>query len=438
MKKLITLLLVLTGMVTTASAEMYLLGSGSFGGWDLTKKIAMTEGASGVYYYEFTAQSNEDLRFCFSTSNTTTSWSDFNSNSCRPSSDNTSIELGKKEGYTGGDNNGWVLTVTKGTKYLIRISTITNNQQVVVMTPSEKIYIIGSLNTSSDWNPNSGVEMDSEDFVFTKTIDAAGSKADENNVYFSFTTKLGSEWSGIAEYRFGATSDGNFVVNSSYYTGAPLTLAYWQGDSKAYQLPNGKYKLTIDFKSESLKINKLETVTTNSDGYCTYVNTEALTIPATTAYYAVDKGSGSATAHAITNPAAGTPMLIKGDESTTYYFEVASSGTTYSDNAFKAGPVTGLANTSTISDVIFYNYILNGDTFYAANGKNVGEGKAYLQLSKAATARPLIFEDEDVTGISQIENGKLKADNYFNLAGQRVAQPTKGLYIVNGKKVLVK
>ena len=27
---------------------------------------------------------------------------------------------------------------------------------------------------------------------------------------------------------------------------------------------------------------------------------------------------------------------------------------------------------------------------------------------------------------------------YYNLAGQRVAQPTKGLYIVNGKKVVIK
>jgi hypothetical protein len=30
------------------------------------------------------------------------------------------------------------------------------------------------------------------------------------------------------------------------------------------------------------------------------------------------------------------------------------------------------------------------------------------------------------------------AAEYFNLAGQRVAQPTKGLYIINGKKVMFK
>jgi hypothetical protein len=42
------------------------------------------------------------------------------------------------------------------------------------------------------------------------------------------------------------------------------------------------------------------------------------------------------------------------------------------------------------------------------------------------------------TGISQIENGELRIENVYNLNGQRVAQPNKGLYIVNGKKIVVK
>jgi hypothetical protein len=46
----------------------------------------------------------------------------------------------------------------------------------------------------------------------------------------------------------------------------------------------------------------------------------------------------------------------------------------------------------------------------------------------------------DVTGVEtlNIERGTLNDNSYYNLAGQRVAQPTKGLYIVNGKKVVIK
>ena len=36
---------------------------------------------------------------------------------------------------------------------------------------------------------------------------------------------------------------------------------------------------------------------------------------------------------------------------------------------------------------------------------------------------------------SQMEEGR---GEYYNLNGQRVAQPNKGLYIINGKKMVVK
>ena len=52
----------------------------------------------------------------------------------------------------------------------------------------------------------------------------------------------------------------------------------------------------------------------------------------------------------------------------------------------------------------------------------------------------LVFDDEETTGINTIKGSELKVYNnaYYDLSGRRVAQPTKGLYIVNGKKVLVK
>ena len=57
------------------------------------------------------------------------------------------------------------------------------------------------------------------------------------------------------------------------------------------------------------------------------------------------------------------------------------------------------------------------------------------------TALVGFFGDESVdsTGIGSIDNGQLTIDNVvYNLNGQRVAQPTKGLYIVNGRKVIIK
>ena len=42
-----------------------------------------------------------------------------------------------------------------------------------------------------------------------------------------------------------------------------------------------------------------------------------------------------------------------------------------------------------------------------------------------------------VTGIKAIDNGKLTIDNYYDLSGRRLMHaPTKGIYIVNGKKII--
>ena len=45
--------------------------------------------------------------------------------------------------------------------------------------------------------------------------------------------------------------------------------------------------------------------------------------------------------------------------------------------------------------------------------------------------------DDDTTGIGNIKTGT-EADVYYDLQGRRVLSPSKGLYIVNGKKVVIK
>ena len=48
----------------------------------------------------------------------------------------------------------------------------------------------------------------------------------------------------------------------------------------------------------------------------------------------------------------------------------------------------------------------------------------------------VVFGDE--TGISEVVRDGEKESAIFDLSGRRVAKPAKGLYIVNGKKILVK
>ena len=85
-------------------------------------------------------------------------------------------------------------------------------------------------------------------------------------------------------------------------------------------------------------------------------------------------------------------------------------------------------------------FFSNNKLYHAANANNTLKPfRAYLK-NNGANAHELNFTvDGETTSVAdvrgQIEDGRCE---YFNLAGQRVAQPAKGLYIVNGKKVVIK
>lgn len=92
-----------------------------------------------------------------------------------------------------------------------------------------------------------------------------------------------------------------------------------------------------------------------------------------------------------------------------------------------------------------YNYILSNEDegigFYAAtDGKYLAANKAYLSTTvnpESLVKAFLGFIEGDADGINTIENGKLTIDNaVFDLSGRRVSKATKGIYIVNGKKVV--
>ena len=73
----------------------------------------------------------------------------------------------------------------------------------------------------------------------------------------------------------------------------------------------------------------------------------------------------------------------------------------------------------------------------ANKAATVPVGKAYLQAP--ANSRLLVFSfDDSATAIDAVVNDDNHTTDCFNLKGQRVANPAKGLYIANGKKLVKK
>lgn len=136
---------------------------------------------------------------------------------------------------------------------------------------------------------------------------------------------------------------------------------------------------------------------------------------------------------------ANTGVIIKGAAGSVVEFTALSSA--------PAAVTTDLVGVTTKTTMTAGDYILynNGGTaeFRKVTATDLAANKAYLPASKlvGGAARIAInFADDETTGVNTVKGSELKIkDNaYYDLSGRRVAQPTKGLYIVNGKKILVK
>ena len=65
--------------------------------------------------------------------------------------------------------------------------------------------------------------------------------------------------------------------------------------------------------------------------------------------------------------------------------------------------------------------------------------RAYLTASSSARSLPIVFSDDEPTGVdAALMNNEEMNNEVYNLCGQRVEKATKGLYIKNGKKVIMK
>ena len=190
----------------------------------------------------------------------------------------------------------------------------------------------------------------------------------------------------------------------------------------------------------SLKKAKDVTTITPANDWSTYVTTKALDfsdVAGLKAYAATAATAGKVTLEEVGAVPAGTPVMLIGTAATEYTVPVATSASEPAKNLFKAGDGT------TVFDGTTYDYILYTDQkFYQIGSGSVAVGKAYLHCDSDPTSgsAPYLTLDfgGDVTGIGEIKSQKIENGQFFDLQGRKVAQPSKGLYIVNGKKVVIK
>ena len=192
------------------------------------------------------------------------------------------------------------------------------------------------------------------------------------------------------------------------------------------------YPAAIKF-NPTVSITPAKTYTTLTSAYALDFTSVSSDLEA---YIATAVAGGSVQMTQVNKVPAGTGLVLKATTPESAVNVPVFDGTSPDD--VSGNKMVGSA-TETTAIAANGGYILKDGVFQPALAGTLPAGKAYLNVA-VSSAPVLNLNFGDATGIESIAKSQELTANgqYYNLNGQRVAQPTKGLYIVNGKKVIIK
>ncbi len=292
---------------------------------------------------------------------------------------------------------------------------------------------------------------------------------------FSITAKYSSDLQLTSEYGFKVLYAEKPITIYSLTKGETITFNFTNGeDSKGFKISgtsileglndgdalasgttynvtaSGDLIITNETKNptiQSIVIAKAE----QNIGGATLVSENALDFTDVTeieAYVATAASAGTVTFNRVYKVAAETPLYLKANAAVSVDVPVLDGDSeTISTNLLKGSASATTPLTST-DDTKYYVFGVLDDVagFYPVSTEGTltsAAGKAYLKLTaaQASLARSIRMVFDDVTGINTVKEneGNKTGDNiWYTLQGARVAKPTHGIYIRNGKKIFIK
>lgn len=192
--------------------------------------------------------------------------------------------------------------------------------------------------------------------------------------------------------------------------------------------------------------------TIGSYGYASFSSTYPLDftgLSGLTAYIATGSDGNKVTLQSVTGDmVANTGLVLKGNPGDYYIPVVASSDKWYDINSTPKNYLFAIdgSYTTLTKATSGTNYVLSvqGEkVVFAPIGNvsaNVSAGQAALWIpSSGSGSRSLnIAFDDEASGIRAVERPAMTSSSYYNLNGQRFSSPKRGLYVVDGKKVIVR
>ena len=234
------------------------------------------------------------------------------------------------------------------------------------------------------------------------------------------------------------------------------------GNNKCYlQLP-GTFNAAVEGSAQTVKIGDSGKASYAAPVDLDFTNVEGLKAFTATGY---DKSTKTIWLTRVMKVQKGEGVLLKGDPNS---YEIPSAAVQSSYENMFVGNTSGdeIQVLETSEDGSQTNYYLKGDgSFVSVNGYvNIKNNKCYLALPTSMVAvsstrsaeddykfeepeviklsidfKSIGSEGDGTTGIKNLTPALSKGEGeWYTLQGQRVAKPGKGLYIRNGKKVVIK
>ncbi len=228
--------------------------------------------------------------------------------------------------------------------------------------------------------------------------------------------------SGDAILTFTITADES--IDDGEYTATISNIEICDENLDPYYPADCTFKVIVGAAAETEKI-------TLTKEYNTYIPAKALdfsSVDGIKAYYVTAVTATEATITETTTVAAGEGIILKGTAEAEYEVPVASGEVAKNDD-----------NLLKTEGIAVNDYILYDGKFVLCSDGELADGKAYLPASAFTAGAKIInivFGGES-TGINEVQ--KSEADGaIYNLSGMRVSKTQKGVYIMNGRKVIVK
>lgn len=274
---------------------------------------------------------------------------------------------------------------------------------------------------------------------FDYVLSGAGSMTTSTSAALADALATSIDATGITAATSLPTANPNCLITANAGMVTNTSNVIVNGTCANLELTDGyPYKAPVTFTATNAKFTKK----VSDAGYATMVIPFAAALPTGVEAYDLTAVNGETiTSSSVDAITANEPVMIKADAAT-YDFKASNvSITATADGVVTNGLLNGGYATMTVA-ADAKNYVLqnnaNGVNFYLVTGTDatVKPFRAYLMASGAG-ARALNLDLGETTGIETVKKADVTTAVY-SLSGQRVAAPQKGLYIVNGKKVIVK